>query len=65
MDIFPDEIHIKSNRVISIEMLEHMKNYQTLLGNVKLLMKCDAKVLVHMFADEHQPYDLESGWMSR
>ena len=65
LDIFPDEFHIKSNRVISIEMFERLKNYQILLGNVKLLMKCDAKLLVHMFADKDKSYDFESGWMWR
>ena len=46
-------------------MFEPMKNYQMLLGYVKLLMKCDAKLLVHMFADKDKSYDCQSGGKSR
>lgn len=56
---------IKFDRVVSVEMFEHMKNYRILLKNVAGLMKCDGKLFVHMFVHKDKPYHFESGWMSR
>lgn len=56
---------IKFDRVVSIEMFEHMKNYKILLSNLKQLMSCDGELFVHMFVHKDKPYHFESGWMSR
>eukprot|EP01083_Nonionella_stella_P179037 634390_1 len=53
------------DRIISIEMFEHMKNYQTLLHNLKNIMKCDGKLFVHMFVHKDKPYHFEKGWMAQ
>lgn len=52
------------DRVLSIEMFEHMKNYELLLAKVATLLKPGGKLFVHLFAHKSTPYDFESGWMT-
>merc|ERR1712192_1978 len=55
------------DRVVSVEMFEHMKNYQTLLAKVKALLRCDGKLFVHMFCHRATPYHFlpSDGWMAQ
>ena len=57
------------DRVMSIEMFEHMKNYGLLLNKVSAWMKADAKLFVHIFVHKLLAYHFEvkdgSDWMSR
>lgn len=52
------------DRVLSIELFEHMKNYELLLAKVNTLLKPSGKLFVHLFAHKDTPYDFESGWMT-
>jgi cyclopropane fatty-acyl-phospholipid synthase-like methyltransferase len=52
------------DRVLSIELFEHMKNYELLLSKVSSLLKPRGKLFVHLFAHKSTPYDFESGWMT-
>ncbi|KAI7285200.1 S-adenosyl-L-methionine-dependent methyltransferase [Hortaea werneckii] len=52
------------DRVLSIELFEHMKNYALLLSKVSTLLKPSGKLFVHLFAHKDTPYDFESGWMT-
>ncbi|KAK4501997.1 hypothetical protein PRZ48_007808 [Zasmidium cellare] len=52
------------DRVLSIELFEHMKNYELLLAKVATLLKSQGKLFVHYFAHKNSPYDFESGWMT-
>jgi len=52
------------DRVLSIELFEHMKNYELLLAKVATLLKPEGKLFVHLFAHKDTPYDFESGWMT-
>lgn len=52
------------DRVLSIEMFEHMKNYELLLSKISTLLKPGGKLFVHLFAHKNTPYDFESGWMT-
>lgn len=54
----------KFDRVMSIELFEHMKNYELLLAKVSTLLKPSGKLFVHYFAHKNSPYDFESGWMT-
>ncbi|KAF2158105.1 S-adenosyl-L-methionine-dependent methyltransferase [Myriangium duriaei CBS 260.36] len=54
----------KYDRVLSVEMFEHMKNYALLLKKVAGLLKPRGKAFVHLFAHKDMPYDFESGWMT-
>lgn len=52
------------DRVLSIELFEHMKNYSLLLKKVSTLLKDHGKLFVHIFAHKTSPYDFETGWMT-
>lgn len=57
------------DRVVSIEMFEHMRNYQHLLANVARWLKPGGKLFVHIFAHRHLMYpfltDGDDNWMGR
>ena len=54
----------KYDRVVSIELFEHMKNYQRLMAKVGRALKPGGKLFVHIFCHKTSPYDFEDGWMS-
>lgn len=57
------------DRVISIEMFEHMRNYRLLLARIAGWMKNDGKLFVHVFCHRRASYPFEarddSDWMAR
>jgi cyclopropane-fatty-acyl-phospholipid synthase len=57
------------DRVISIEMFEHMRNYERLLARVASWMKPEALLFVHIFAHREfaYPYEVrdQSDWMAK
>lgn len=57
------------DRVVSVEMFEHMRNYQTLLNRVSKWMKPDAKLFVHIFCHRYVMYPFETegdnNWMGK
>lgn len=66
----PEEVLGKGfDRVISIEMFEHMKNYGLLLNKIAGWMKPDAKLFVHIFVHKLLAYHFEDkqnvDWMAR
>jgi cyclopropane fatty-acyl-phospholipid synthase-like methyltransferase len=52
------------DRVLSIELFEHMKNYELLMNKCHTLLKPNGKLFVHYFCHKTTPYDFESGWMT-
>ena len=52
------------DRVVSIELFEHMKNYKMLMAKVSRALKPGGKLFVHLFCHKSTPYDFEDGWMS-
>lgn len=57
------------DRVVSVEMFEHMKNYQKLFGNVARWLKPGGKVFIHIFTHKEFAYHYEdkgpNDWMTR
>ena len=57
------------DRVVSIEMFEHMRNYEALLGRVNAWLKNDGKLFVHIFSHQEVAYPFEDNddadWMAR
>ncbi len=57
------------DRVLSIEMFEHMKNYPLLLKKIARWLTPDGRLFVHIFAHRSLAYHFEdrdgSDWMSR
>ncbi len=60
---------VEFDRVVSVEMFEHMRNYRRLMKNIARWLKPDGKLFVHIFCHKHLTYKFEdqsSGdWMSR
>jgi len=52
------------DRIMSVEMFEHMKNYQTLFRNISQWLKPTGKLMVHIFVHKSMPYNFEDGWMA-
>lgn len=56
------------DRVVSVEMFEHMRNYQELLRRIASWLDADGKLLVHIFTHRRCTYLFESrgpaDWMS-
>ena len=52
------------DRVVSIELFEHMKNYERLLAKVARALKPGGKLFVHVFNHKDTPYDFDDSWMS-
>jgi cyclopropane-fatty-acyl-phospholipid synthase len=57
------------DRVVSVEMFEHMRNYRLLLHKVAGALRPDGRLFVHIFTHKEYTYLFEakdeSDWMSR
>ena len=57
------------DRTVSVEMFEHMKNYQILLGKIARWLAPGGKLFVHIFTHRYLAYHYEdkgpSDWMTR
>jgi cyclopropane-fatty-acyl-phospholipid synthase len=57
------------DRVVSIEMFEHMKNYRALMANVARWLKPDGLLFVHIFTHRRLAYHFvardDTDWMAR
>ena len=59
----------KFDRIVSLEMFEHMKNYKKLFNRVSSWLKDDGLFFMHIFCHKTVPYEfIDNGpndWMSR
>jgi len=57
------------DRVISIEMFEHVRNYENLFNNIADWLKDDGKMFVHVFCHRYLMYPFlaegDDNWMGR
>jgi cyclopropane-fatty-acyl-phospholipid synthase len=61
------------DRIVSVEMFEHMRNYQVLYGKVASWLKPNGKFFKHIFVHKNTPYlfevqdesDQDDNWMSQ
>ena len=51
--------------IISIEMFEHMKNYEKLLEKISTWLKPGGKLFVHIFTHRWKPYHFKDDWMAK
>lgn len=65
-DFQTDELY---DRVLSVEMFEHMRNHRCLLKNVCNWLEPDGKFFMHIFVHRNTPYFFEdkdeTDWMTR
>ena len=59
----------KYDRVVSIEMFEHMRNYKKLLSKISSWLNDDGKLFIHIFTHQSVVYPFENqgeaDWMAR
>jgi len=60
-----EEFVKKFDRVMSIEMFEHMKNYEKLLEKISGWMKPTGKLFIHIFTHKWKSYHFDKDWMAR
>ena len=57
------------DRIVSVEMFEHMRNYGLLFSRLANWLKPEGKAFVHVFCHRHTPYLFETegtdNWMGR
>ena len=60
---------LRFDRILSVEMFEHMRNYELLQRRIASWMKPEAKLFVHIFCHREYAYAFETGgpddWMGR
>lgn len=69
IDINNFNIDKKFDRVVSVEMFEHLRNYKLLFNKISSLLKDDGKMFVHVFTHKTYAYKFEviddTDWMSK
>ena len=62
----PDQVF---DRIVSVEMLEHVRNYAALFARIRTWLKPDARMFVHVFCHDRFAYPFETDgdndWMAR
>ncbi len=57
------------DRIVSVEMFEHMRNYEGLLNKVAMWLKPEGKLFVHIFCHRYLAYPFETqgddNWLGR
>ena len=68
-DINELELQQNFDRVVTVEMFEHMRNYQALLNKVAGFIKPGGKLFIHIFSHHTYPFLYENrtdrDWMAR
>ena len=68
-DVATLEMSRKFDRIVSVEMFEHMRNYSLLLERISTWLNPEGKLFVHIFVHRDVPYRYEvkddSDWMSK
>tara|TARA_B100000686_G_scaffold348069_1_gene438250 strand:+ start:3065 stop:4114 length:1050 start_codon:yes stop_codon:yes gene_type:complete len=63
------QIDVQFDRVVSIEMFEHMRNYDLLLKSIHSWLKPCGKLFIHIFCNKRYPYFFETegdhNWLGR
>ena len=63
------DIEQRFDRAVSVEMFEHMRNYEILFGKVASWLKPGGRFFMHIFTHRNSPYAFgdqgPSDWMSR
>ncbi len=67
MNVFATDLAF--DRIVSVEMFEHMRNYEVLFKKIRLWLKPEGKFFMHIFCHRQVPYAFEvqgdDDWMSQ
>lgn len=64
-DVNDFEVGRRFDRVVSIEMFEHMRNYEALMAKIASLLRKRGKLFVHVFSHRELAYTYDDSWMAR
>jgi cyclopropane-fatty-acyl-phospholipid synthase len=68
-DVRDLELEKRFDRVLSIEMFEHMKNYRRLMENISRMLNPGGRLFVHIFSHRQFAYEYEAedtaNWMAQ
>lgn len=59
------ELDARFDRILSVEMLEHMRNYEALLARIASWLSPGGAFFCHVFSHDRFAYPYEDGWMAR
>jgi len=69
MDVNNLDLNNKFDRIVSIEMFEHLRNYKLILNSLNSLLKPDGRLFVHIFCHKELTYFYEIknnyDWMTK
>jgi len=64
-DVNTFETERSFDRIVSVEMFEHMRNWRALLDKVRGMLRDDGKLFVHVFSHVRHGYAFDRSWMGR
>ena len=68
-DVAEFETDLRFDRVLSVEMFEHMKNYEQLMTKIASWLKPSGKLFVHIFSHREFAYEFDASdpndWMAQ
>jgi cyclopropane-fatty-acyl-phospholipid synthase len=68
-DVAQFDTDLRFDRVLSIEMFEHMKNYERLMAHIASWLKPSGMLFVHIFSHREFAYEFDAGdprdWMAQ
>ena len=64
-DVNRFETDRRFDRIVSVEMFEHMRNWKELLAKIRGLLHDDGRLFVHVFSHVCHAYGFERSWMGR
>jgi cyclopropane-fatty-acyl-phospholipid synthase len=53
------------DRIVSVEMFEHMRNYEALMAKLASFLEPEGLLFVHVFCHRELAYPYSDGWMAR
>jgi cyclopropane-fatty-acyl-phospholipid synthase len=59
------ELDQRFDRILSVEMLEHMRNYEALFARIASWLEPEGRFFCHVFSHDRFAYPYEDGWMAR
>ena len=64
-DVNELELDERFDRILSVEMLEHVRNYEALLGRIASWLEPGGRFFCHVFSHDRFAYPYDDGWIAR
>ena len=59
------ELDERFDRILSVEMLEHMRNYEALFARIASWLEPSGRFFCHVFSHDRFAYPYDDGWIAR